>query len=539
MCGGPKWKREVVPDHKFDFINTREFNDTGFFMRLKYLWVYLIVLKSFLVYVSDIFTAVTMLTTTNWSNEIFKQCGKIDGCVPIPFNVGKWLFVSCILVGFLLVAYEARKARKIIQSRDISYAFTNVMANNYYSLRSYDHFCFFDHISNSTKTIDDFAFFVFFTFKSWKRLLLADAPRQGINALTLWAVYLVQKDKPGSWYDPRKYFQDFNNSTIALTISSFFTVAICAGSLLLLIVAGICYIPLLLHIRGNLKEYCCHKVDKRIGDIMKRKQKERRAEAAKLAQKEAMGDFSHLKNKKGELVAQPLPQPTLPNLSVDDDDDTSSMATSRRPPPSTYTQDYYYGSEKGMDYPPMPAYNPYSTHPNPGAPQYNPSFAGYDDLGAPQAGYASRGMYDDDNDSTANLAVSGAPFARDPIDRQNSPYGTPSRGPTANGYDPADVYQGRAAYTPAPLQQHQHQVYAEQQQQHRLSPPSQQHGRVPSASSGAGLAYNDAASEYSHTQYSQSQYSQSQTAYTSSSRGPGYDEESGYRGYHQGYGGRS
>jgi hypothetical protein len=31
---------------------------------------------------------------------------------------------------------------------------------------SYNHFCFFEHISDSTKTIDDFAFFVFFTFKS-------------------------------------------------------------------------------------------------------------------------------------------------------------------------------------------------------------------------------------------------------------------------------------------------------------------------------------------------------------------------------------
>lgn len=35
---------------------------------------------------------------------------------------------------FSQLAYEARKARKIIASRDISYAFTNVMANNYYSL---------------------------------------------------------------------------------------------------------------------------------------------------------------------------------------------------------------------------------------------------------------------------------------------------------------------------------------------------------------------------------------------------------------------
>lgn len=30
---------------------------------------------------------------------------------------------------------------------------------------SYDHFCFFCHIEDSTKKKDDFAFFIFFTFK--------------------------------------------------------------------------------------------------------------------------------------------------------------------------------------------------------------------------------------------------------------------------------------------------------------------------------------------------------------------------------------
>lgn len=36
------------------------------------------------------------------------------------------------------LAYEGRKSKKIIASRDISYAFTNVMANHYYSLREFD-----------------------------------------------------------------------------------------------------------------------------------------------------------------------------------------------------------------------------------------------------------------------------------------------------------------------------------------------------------------------------------------------------------------
>ena len=101
---------------------------------------------------------------------------------------GMWRFViKCASLTCRKLAYEAHKAKKIIASRDISYAFTNVMANNYYSLRmyqshrsngkynnpflgSYPHFCLFDHISNSTKKKDDFAFFIFFTFKSWSSI---------------------------------------------------------------------------------------------------------------------------------------------------------------------------------------------------------------------------------------------------------------------------------------------------------------------------------------------------------------------------------
>lgn len=69
----------------------------------RYLWLYIIILKSFLVYLSDIFTATTMLTTSTWSNQIFDNCQHQDGCFYIPFNVGKWLFVGCIIFGFLLV----------------------------------------------------------------------------------------------------------------------------------------------------------------------------------------------------------------------------------------------------------------------------------------------------------------------------------------------------------------------------------------------------------------------------------------------------
>jgi hypothetical protein len=97
-----------------------------------------------------------MVSSGTWSNQIYQKCQTLNGCFYVPFNVGQGLYIGCISFSFLLVrwilflshleilftnipfisqlAYEARKARKIIKSRDISYAFTNVMANNYYSL---------------------------------------------------------------------------------------------------------------------------------------------------------------------------------------------------------------------------------------------------------------------------------------------------------------------------------------------------------------------------------------------------------------------
>ncbi len=86
----------------------------------------------------------------------------------------------------------------------------------------------------------------------WKRLLLADGPRQVINGLTLFSFYLSQKDEDGSVFDLNKYTNG-NLVTAGLIFSTVFTTLIFLGSALLLLAAGVCYIPLLCYIRGNLK----------------------------------------------------------------------------------------------------------------------------------------------------------------------------------------------------------------------------------------------------------------------------------------------
>jgi hypothetical protein len=185
------------------------------------------------------------------------------------------------------LAYEAYKAKRIIASRDISYAFTNVMANNYYSLSEHYRSFFLIHVSDieiqghmitsvsltispilprgwmtllsssssHSRVCRNWSFCTstaLISVTGWKRLLLADGPRQTINALTLYAFYLSKQGK-GEWWDISKYFQGNDLITTALTISTAFTCLVFAGSVLLLLAAGICYIPLLCHIQGNLK----------------------------------------------------------------------------------------------------------------------------------------------------------------------------------------------------------------------------------------------------------------------------------------------
>jgi Fungal potassium channel len=129
----------------------------------RYVWRHTLIIKSFAVYASDIYTAIALLASNRWAGEILQST---DGnAIKVPFTIGKWIFTGCVIFSLLLLVYEARKARRVIRSRDISYAFTNVMANNYYSLKSYDHFCFFSNINDSKKKKDEFAFFIFFTFK--------------------------------------------------------------------------------------------------------------------------------------------------------------------------------------------------------------------------------------------------------------------------------------------------------------------------------------------------------------------------------------
>jgi hypothetical protein len=69
------------------------------------------------------------------------------------------------------LAWDIRKARIVMASRDISYAATNSIVFRYMSAKSYNCFSLFMKIQKSRKLSDSAAFYVFFTLKGKSKKL--------------------------------------------------------------------------------------------------------------------------------------------------------------------------------------------------------------------------------------------------------------------------------------------------------------------------------------------------------------------------------
>ncbi|RCH91533.1 hypothetical protein CU097_007436 [Rhizopus azygosporus] len=270
---GPKWKRELVSDHKFDFIDIDEFYNTSCMYYIRYFGLLCSIVISALLYGADIWTACTLLIYDKWSLSTQPR---------IPFYISKWIYVGCIILSFILLAWEIRKARAVMATEDVSLAVTNAMAFRTYSLKSYTYFCLLQKIKSSTKWSDVMIFYVFYTLKGWKKIIVAQGPRQIIAGFTVYALLRSAWTKQGHFQfsvNPDDYGSDWQQRAAFISMS--FTCILWIISMLNIGLAVILYFPILCHIQGNLKEYCCHKIDKRINEILAKQRKRRLKEAEK------------------------------------------------------------------------------------------------------------------------------------------------------------------------------------------------------------------------------------------------------------------
>lgn len=135
-------------------------------MQFKYSWVFIITFKTILTYMAEVGVVVLLiLTYTNTANLIEQKevAGGQLSRIPIEVRIG--FITGSVVFSYVLLAIEWRKSQLIVQSRDISYAFTSTVAYRYYAIRSYAHFCFFQQIRSSRKTKDVLSFWVYFRLK--------------------------------------------------------------------------------------------------------------------------------------------------------------------------------------------------------------------------------------------------------------------------------------------------------------------------------------------------------------------------------------
>ncbi|KAI9255476.1 hypothetical protein BY458DRAFT_535510 [Sporodiniella umbellata] len=216
----------MISEHVFDDIQLNDFYQSSCKMRIRFAFILLSVLTSLAVYLADLWTAVSLLVI-----------GQTTVTPAIPTEVSKWIFFGCITVSFLLLGWDTVKAYRILKTKDISYNFTCGMANNYLSLR-------------------------------WKRLLLAEAPRQVINTVTLQALVPQWLELGHGRFRVHNEVLGHDLLQRLLTVTMAFSVLVFTVSFAMVCAAVVLYLFLIFRIRGNLKEYICHKANKQIERLL-------------------------------------------------------------------------------------------------------------------------------------------------------------------------------------------------------------------------------------------------------------------------------
>lgn len=316
-------KNEVHEDkleQKWDYISLNDFKSTSCFAPLAYGYLWFMLIISVAVYGADTFTAVSLITN---------QQQRINPTPLIDKTITKWIFVICIILSIVNLAYEHFRAHRIMRRGNVAACFLDNLAARLECMRvgqgqGWKRFLVFTEIAKSKKGGEIIALFTYFQFQTWFRVIVCAGPRQVINALTLYAIYNDKLSASGnnvestlmSFFQKIKIFQETETIGAITVYGMVFTVIIWVFTFLYLLAAFLfyifylsCYLP---RADGGLTGFCTRKVNKRLTQIVTKK-----VNAAILddERKKRKADFkAAMKN--GELPPTDL-KPSIPDLGGD------------------------------------------------------------------------------------------------------------------------------------------------------------------------------------------------------------------------------
>ncbi|KAG5366384.1 putative vacuolar membrane protein [Yarrowia sp. B02] len=255
-----KWARQVGQS-SFDLVDMSQFHSTSFRIIISYIFMYVQIIITLAVYASDIYTAIMLLAFDRWASSITPY---------VPFHISRWLFGGCILFSFVLLIYDYIQAYRVWKRYNICLTYTNPICRTIYSIKGFNYFCLFAKITKSKEFTDYVALFVFFTFKGWANLLLAEGPRQVLNALTLYSVLKIDDDFVGAVTALAE------KSHVEAVVVSFmaFSLLVWVISMCMFILAVLCSCSVWTQVKRHnchsLEEYCCVRIDKRVAYLVRK-----------------------------------------------------------------------------------------------------------------------------------------------------------------------------------------------------------------------------------------------------------------------------
>ncbi|KAL4932843.1 uncharacterized protein BDV17DRAFT_176446 [Aspergillus undulatus] len=285
LCSGDREKgAPVALEEQWDYINLSDFKSESCLSPFSYFFLFVLLIVSIAVYAVDTFTAVTLLAFSRWAGQIEPA---------IPFEYSRWIFAACILLSFALLAWRWLRAIRAIRSGSVANSYLDSLAARVQCVRFGEHghgwrrFLVFGELTKDRKGAEYVALFAYFSFESWMNIVLADGPRQVVNAITLYSVMqmdllpggenAVEEDKAGilQFFDNVKILAEENNLRALVLAGMLFTLVIWVLSMIKLIIAIILYLLFLFHHipteDGTLKKYCRRKVNTRLKRIVRTK----------------------------------------------------------------------------------------------------------------------------------------------------------------------------------------------------------------------------------------------------------------------------
>ncbi|KAE8137655.1 hypothetical protein BDV38DRAFT_282902 [Aspergillus pseudotamarii] len=401
-CCGDREKGPVSLEEQWDYINLNDFKSESCLSPFSYFFLWVFLLISIAVYAVDTFTAVNLLAFSKWAGQIEPA---------IPFTVSRWIFAVCIIISFVLLVLRWIRAIRAIRSGSISQSYLDSLAVRLQSIRiwasghGWKRFLVFAELTKSRKGAEYVALFAYFSFETWMNVLIADGPRQVVNAITLYSVMRMDllpggENAPNTddsssfiqFFDNVKILAENNNLRALVLFGMLFTLIIWVLSILKLALAIILYLIFLFHHipsqDGSLKAYCRRKIKTRLTRIVRRKVNKALAKGMVLQERKPTQPNMGLDT-----------SPTLP--TVGGDDKAPTVTTLSRSTTQTTVP-------------------PYSSRPGTTAPDRAPtlpSVAAFEDKPSLSRTMTQSSAYSASTSLSGSTAVSGY----SPLDRQSSP----------------------------------------------------------------------------------------------------------------------